>query len=87
MLDFEVVDEPKGIKRAKLPGGWLVVIYAMEYMFTQRPGKSKISTFTGAPGVPLETVRVPLNSTMCCTFVSDPEYKWIIEKKEGDKND
>lgn len=81
MLNWENVDKGRKIERAKVFGGWLVLLRTMQLIEVEVPIEGVI-----ASGHQMKERRIqPLNGIICMTFISDPAHEWIIEPEvEGE---
>lgn len=76
-LSWEIIDTIRHVERAKVRGGWLVLIRTMQMVEAEMPVKSKV---LGA-GSHTELKRMPLNGLLGFCFVADKKHEWQIEKE------
>ena len=78
-MEWERIDP--NTKRAKVHGGWIVVLYGIQKVMMQ---VKKNQSITVRPGMLVETEEVerPLNGLLSAVFVPDAKYEWALKPKK-----
>lgn len=75
-LEWEQIDP--NTKRAKVFGGWIIVIYGMQRVKMQVRKNQTIALKAGSV-IEMEEIEKPLNGLLSAVFVPDANWQWEIK--------